>query len=174
MKIINMRERIRNLIAKKGARNRRDLAAAVVAGGMLFSGATAQGADIVVNGGFELDDTGWTNQGGNYTHPYGGISGPQLTEVGTITDYGFNDNISADAGSNFHGLTFPTTQTIDLVNVDLTARTSSTAKGVTHSAHGWQHAVMMCRRLLRSSTTSVQRPSASIAASKLFLRLPQT
>ena len=121
MRITNFRTRIMRLIAGSRKRRPSKLAAAVLTGGMLFSG-VADGADIVGNGGFETPNSVWTNQGGDYAHPYGGINGPQLTAVGTISTYGFFDNISADAGGSFHGLARPTTQTQSLVNADLTAQ----------------------------------------------------
>jgi len=123
MKINNLRTRMEKLFKgpKEWRKSSQKLAAAVVTGGLLFSGAATDAADLVVNGGFELANTGWTNQGNNYNHPYGGINGPQLTEIGTISTYGFFDNISASAGTNFHGLAFPSTQTQSLVNADLTA-----------------------------------------------------
>ena len=65
-------------------------------------------------------ESAWTNQGGDYSHPYN-FNGPVLTDVGTRSDYGFNNDITADAGLRFHGLAQPTTQTVDLVNADLTA-----------------------------------------------------
>ncbi len=124
MRITNLRARLKKLITgpRQGRKLKHRLTAAVVTGGMLFSGATANAEDVVLNGGFETPDTGWTNQGGDYTHPYGGLNGPQLTAVGTLTDYGFFDNISADAGLAFHGLALPSTQTVNLVNADLTAQ----------------------------------------------------
>lgn len=126
MRITNLVHRLTKLGLQNGKRKKQCLAAAVVTGGMLFSGAATNGADIVLNGGFEIAEgdpgSAWTNQGGDYTHPYGGINGPQLTDIGTLSDYGFNDDISADAGLVFHGLATPTTQTINLVNTDLTAQ----------------------------------------------------
>ena len=121
MKVTNLRSRFRNLISKLGRKSKNPLAAAVVTGGLLFSGGTADAANLIQNGGFETPNSGWTNQGGDYTHPYGGINGPQLTDVGTLNDYGFNNTLSADAGTSFHGLAFPTTQTVNLVNSDLSA-----------------------------------------------------
>lgn len=125
MKVTSLRARLERVFRYRRPASCGRLAAAVVTGGMLFSGSAAEGADIVVNGGFEIPagqaGSGWTNQGDNYNHPYSGINGPQLTLVGTLNDYGFNDNLSASAGTAFHGLSFPTTQTVDLVNADLTA-----------------------------------------------------
>ena len=96
------------------------LAAGTLSGGLMFT-QPVDAANVVINGGFEAAATGWTNQGTNYTHPYGGINGPQLTAVGTLSNYGFNDNLSDSAGSNFHGLARPTSQTVNLANADLTA-----------------------------------------------------
>lgn len=128
MKVTNLRTRLERLFVRASKTRRepsRPLAAAVVTGGLLFSGNVAPAANVIVNSGFEIQanqpGSGWTNQGANYTHPYGGIRGPQLTAVGTLNDYGFNDNLSASAGTQFHGLSFPTSQTVDLVNPDLTA-----------------------------------------------------
>jgi hypothetical protein len=119
MKITNLKSRVKRLIANATRVGKHCLAASIVTGGLLFSG-SADAGNIVENGGFETNSV-WTNQGGNYTHPYGGISGPQLPAVGTLNDYGFSDNISADAGTQFHGLSQPTSQTQSLVNVDLSA-----------------------------------------------------
>ena len=131
MKINNLKTRLVKLFKgpKEGRKTKQKLAAAVVTGGLLFSGTVAQSADLVLNGGFEVPNSGWTNQGGDYTHPYGGINGPQLTEVGTISTYGFFDNLSASAGTSFHGLAFPSTQTVSLVNSDLTAQDISNGEG---------------------------------------------
>lgn len=104
------------------------LATSVLAGGMLFSG-SAGAANVVANGGFETPNSGWTNQGGNYTHPYGGINGPQLTEVGTLSNYGFNDNLSDSAGTQFHGLSFPTSQVVTLTSGDLTGAQITAGQG---------------------------------------------
>jgi len=125
MRINNLRARLKKLIAgpRPGRNLKKQLTAAVVTGGMLFSGA-ANAANLVVDGGFEGDNTAAGPWGayGTYTHDYGGLSGPDLDLIGTLTDYGFNDNISGDPGLVFHGVGTGATQTVNLVNADLTAQ----------------------------------------------------
>ncbi|MFC4993806.1 PEP-CTERM sorting domain-containing protein [Rubritalea tangerina] len=99
------------------------LAAGVLAGGMMFSG-DVEAANIVVDGGFEGDNTASGAWGAynDYSHPYSGLGGPQLTVIGTLNDYGYNDDISLDAGAEFHGLGGGS-QTIDLTSGGLSLAT---------------------------------------------------
>ena len=124
MKITNLKSRVKRLIARATKAGACGLAASILTGGMLFSGSVEAG-NIVVDGGFDGDNSaaGAWGQYHRYAHPYGGIRGPQLTAIGTLTDYGFKDDISADADGFFLGVQRfgVKSQTVALVNPDLTA-----------------------------------------------------
>ena len=124
MKITDLKSRVKRLIASAIRTGKHCLAASIVTGGLLFSG-SADAANIVVDGGFDGDQSaaGAWGQYHRYAHPYGGIRGPQLTAIGTLTDYGFNDDISANADGFFLGVQRfgVKSQTVALVNPDLTA-----------------------------------------------------
>lgn len=129
-----VRRSARRAVAKAAGSGAQCLAAGIVTGGLLFSG-SAEGANLVVDNGFEGPDFApWSPNYIRYTHPYGGITGPQLTTIGTRSDYGFNDDMTGDPGSFFHGLqqdgARTTTQIIStLVNPDLSAAGIASGNG---------------------------------------------
>lgn len=89
---------------------------ALLAGASFFAGA-ADAANLVTNGSFEPDGTGWTGTGTIYSHPYNGIAGTRIADTGGAQStaatgnynfdtllYGYHDNLAVPIGAMFHGL----------------------------------------------------------------------
>ncbi|MGC4016251.1 MAG: autotransporter-associated beta strand repeat-containing protein [Luteolibacter sp.] len=89
---------------------------AMLAGAAFFAGQAAA-TNLVTNGSFEPDATGWTGAGTIYSHPYAGLSGIQLAGSGgaqAVADtgnfdfdslrYGYYDDLAMSIGAKFHGL----------------------------------------------------------------------
>jgi len=103
------------------------LAAAVVTGGLLFSGSATFGANLIEDPSFTTPQGGGhgvvTDAWGTYTayaQSYGGIFGPDLNATDDNgLQYGYYDDITLAAGETFHGLSFPgeNSQTISLTEL---------------------------------------------------------
>ena len=122
---------------------------ALLAGASFFAG-EAGAANLVTNGSFEPDGTGWTGTGAIYSHPYNGIAGIKLADTGgaqgtaatgnfnfNSLTYGYNNDVSLGIGAKFHGLNGGT-QTIN--QATLTAAISATeidAGGAAFSFSAW-------------------------------------
>lgn len=88
----------------------------MLAGAAFFAG-EASAANLITNGSFEPDATGWTGVQKIYSHPYAGLSGIQLAGANgtqSVTDtgnfdfdslrYGYYDDLALSIGAKFHGL----------------------------------------------------------------------
>ncbi|MCW1925745.1 autotransporter-associated beta strand repeat-containing protein [Luteolibacter arcticus] len=97
---------------------------ALLAGATFFAG-EADAVNLVTNGSFDPDATGWTGTGTLYNHPYNGLAGIKLANTGGAQSnaatgnfnfnslaYGYNDNVTVPIGAKFHGLSGGT-QTIN-------------------------------------------------------------
>ena len=136
MRITSLSHRLAKRLFRTVRRCGQPLAAAVVTGGLMFSGGAAQGANVLADssfdspGPFPLTQTDAWGEYRAYAQTYGGVAGPDLPDVGTL-NYGFNDDIPLAPGDSFHGLNLDelSSQTVSLVNPDLTAGQISAGEG---------------------------------------------